>query len=399
LVDYLKTIGYLAFPWGILGYSQYRNLHLIQSARLFGVWGIDFVLLFSNVTIASALVEFRDTGTFKASRANLILLACAVLLLLLFGVRELEVEKKQELRKARIALIQGNLDPWSPQITENIQVEMELTRMAMEQDPDLVVWSESSVPFPFEYYLTRGEQHALRIQAFAKSLGIPLLFGSIEFDGTVENGEYIGDFYNVAILYREGRLTDVYRKIHLVPFGEWFPYGRLFPFVSLILEKAGAGDFTPGTEYVVFDMGEFTASVLICFEDVFGNLTRMFIPQNTQLFINVTNDAWTGSEKAEVQHFSISVFRTVETRRSLVRAANGGVTVCVNPYGRIIGSLPLFTSDYLVCDVPLQEGNRSTLYVRWGDFFPKGLGVIFIVYVLSIGVKKVIDRKKKKNIM
>lgn len=399
LVDYLKTIGYLAFPWGILGYSQYKNLLLIQSARLFGVWGIDFVLLFSNVTIASLLVELRETGRWRGSRGNLMLLACAVLLILLFGARELEVEKKQELRKARIALIQGNLDPWSPQLTENIQVGIELTRMAMEQDPDLVVWSESSVPFPYEYYLARGEKHALRIQQFAQSLGRPLLFGSIEFDGILENGEYSGDFYNVAILYRKGRLADVYRKIHLVPFGEWFPYERLFPFVSLILEKAGAGDFTPGTEYVVFDMEGFTASVLICFEDVFGNLTRMFIPHNPELFINVTNDAWTGSEKAEVQHFSISVFRTVETRRSLVRAANGGVTVCVNPYGRIIDSLPLFTSDYLVCDVPLQEGNMTTLYVRWGDFFPKWLGVIFLAFLLALGVKKVIDRKKKKNIM
>jgi len=398
-VDYLKTIGYLAFPWGILAYSQYRILPLIQSASVLGVWGIDFVLLFFNMTVAAVLVEIRFFKGMRKNRVNIAVCGLLLLLLVAYGLWELREERREVFRTARVAMVQANFDPWSPQLDENLEVEMDLTRRALRHDPDLVVWSESSVPIPYEYYLARGERHAVKVHNFIRSVGRPFLFGSIEFDGVVQNDEYIGDFYNVALFYNRGRLEDVYRKIHLVPFGEWFPYGRIFPFVSRILEEAGAGDFTPGTEYVVFDTGMFSFSVLICFEDVFGNLTRGFMAGSPELLINVTNDAWTWSEKAEVQHFSISVFRTIETRRSLVRAANGGVTVCVNPYGRVIDSLPLFVTDFLVCDVPLQDGDKTTIYTRFGDFFPKGVWVFLIFCMLWSFVKKVIDRMKKKNNM
>ncbi|MFW9989135.1 MAG: apolipoprotein N-acyltransferase, partial [Candidatus Odinarchaeota archaeon] len=116
-------------------------------------------------------------------------------------------------------------------------------------------------------------------------------------------------------------------------------------------------------------------------------------------FINVTNDAWTGSRKAEIQHFSLSVFRTIENRRSLIRAANGGVTACINPYGRVLQTLELFTSDYLVCDVPLGREEENTIYTKYGDFFPKILVILCCVMLVLVSMKKIIDRKEKKNNM
>jgi apolipoprotein N-acyltransferase len=399
VIDYLKTIGFLGFPWGIIGYSQYRNLLMIQNASVLGVWGIDFIILYCNVTIALLIVEIIRSSPPKPSPINLYILGGFLLLAVVFGVIKLGEEKKGEFRKVRAGVIQANFDPWSPQVEENLSKEFNLTMKALKYDPDLIVWSESSVPFPYEYYLKRGNTHAVKVHNFIRYVNRPFLFGSIEFDGTYENGEFRGDFYNVAIFYNQDALRTMYRKIHLVPFGEWFPFDRLFPFVERILEAAGAGDFKPGKEYVVFDAGEFRFSVLICFEDVFGNLTRGFIPGKPELFINVTNDAWTGSEKAEVQHFSLSVFRTVETRRSLLRVANGGVTACINPYGRVIDMLPLFTSDYLVCDVPLGDKDDKTFYTRFGDIFPQIAAIVICVFFLVTVLKKVIDRMKKKNNM
>lgn len=398
-IDYLKTIGFLAFPWGILGYSQYKNLILIQSASVFGVWGVNFLIVYCNAALTSTLIEYISEKKIRINRVHLTIVIILGLITVLYGLRKIKEEKVRKFRTKRAALIQANFDPWSPQLEENIALEIELTRKALKYNPDFIVWTESSVPFPYEFYLSKNHTFAKIVHDFIVSVNKPFLFGSLEFAGTYENREFSGDYYNAGIFYNNGILSGVYRKIHLVPFGEWFPYGRIFPFVTIILDSAGAGAFTPGEDFMVFDAGDFKFSVLICFEDVFGNLTRKFIPGRTELFINITNDAWTGSEKAEVQHFSMAVFRTIETRRSLIRAANGGVTACINPYGRILRELNLFSSDFLICDVPIVEVDEVTIYSRYGDFFPQFILMLVIIEFIYIITKKVIDRIKKKNKM
>ncbi|HEB31086.1 MAG TPA: apolipoprotein N-acyltransferase [Spirochaetes bacterium] len=398
-IDYLKTIGFLGFPWGILGYSQYDNLALIQSASVFGVWGIDFIIVFSNAAAAAVIIGLLKDKKLKGNTVNIIVAAVLCAVSLITGYNKISEGKKQNFKTVRVALIQANFDPWSPDLRGNIRTEFELTREALEFDPELIVWSESSVPFLYEYYLKRDHEVAREIDNFIVSLGIPFLFGTIEYGDKDAEESFRGNYYNVAVYYNNGKLDDVYRKIHLVPFGEWFPYKKIFPFVATILDKAGAGDFTPGEEYVVFDVGDFKFSVLICFEDAFGDLTRKFKLDGPGFFINVTNDAWTGSRKAEVQHFSISIFRTIENRRSLVRAANGGVTACVDPYGKVLDSIELFTTDFLVCDVPVIESEITTIYSRYGDFLPKIFVILIMIEIFYVITKKMIDRKKKKNKM
>jgi len=400
VIDYVKTIGYLAFPWGILGYSQYKNLALIQSASIFGLWGIDALILLCNASLAGLAVDIlsRRAGEGRLPGVRRFILPVTVFFLVIasmtWGLAKLSEERRSTFTKKRIAMVQANFDPWSPQLQENISREIELTLQSLSTNPDLIVWSESSVPFPYEYYLSRENPHALRVHHFMASTGKPFIFGTIEFDGTDEGGIRRGDYYNSAVYYNGGTLVGTYRKIHLVPFGEWFPYKRLFPFVVRILDAAGAGDFTPGDQYTIFCDSGMRFNVLICFEDVFGNLTRQFVKRGSQLLINVTNDAWTGSARAEIQHYAFSIFRTIENRRSLVRAANGGVTVCVNPYGRPTAQLALFTSDVLVCDVDIADGNEMTFYTRYGDLLPliivpltllAGLVLLIRMFILRIG--------------
>ncbi len=398
-IDYLKTIGYLAFPWGILGYSQYKNLIIIQISSIFGVWGINFLIVYFNSVLSSVIIALIKGKGLKRSLINVYAIVILCIASLIFGFVKLSEEKKRDFITKRVALIQPNFDPWSPDLHANITEEIELTKKALKRNPDLVVWSESSVPFSFRYYLRKNNKYARLVHNYFASLGKPLLFGSLEFNGVEKNGELIGDFYNVAIFYNRGRMQNTYRKIHLVPFGEWFPYKRLFPFVVRILDKAGAGDFTPGKDFLVFDCKDYRFSALICFEDVFGNLARRFILNGSELLVNVTNDAWTGSPKAEVQHFSISVFRTIENRVSLVRSANGGVTACINPYGRVIDSIALFTTDFLVCDIPIKESTEMTFYSRVGDLLPWLILIFVGSMVIFIPIKKVIDRIRNENNM
>ncbi|MFW6181028.1 MAG: apolipoprotein N-acyltransferase [Spirochaetota bacterium] len=399
-VDYLKTVGFLGFPWGILGYALYENTALIQNASLFGVWGVDFLMLYANAAVAGVLdpvpaggpagePESPSTrppagigGGGAGSRGAALRLLHPFLALFLtagalaYGYGQLQREPAG-VETTRVALVQGNFDPWSPRLGENLSTQFTLTRRALRRDPDLVVWSESSVPFFYRPSLRRNDPYALLVDRFIRDAGVPLVFGSLDREraggpeagdrrhagGSPESGAAL---YNVAVYYREGRIQGVYRKIRLVPFGEWFPYERLFPFVKTILERAGAGDFTPGEEYTLFQGEGYLFNVLICYEDVFGSLARQFVRRGSSLLVNITNDAWTGSRKAEIQHYAKSVFRAVENRRSLVRAANGGVTACVDPYGRPLGMLEPFTEDFLVCDVPVYR-NRTTLYTRTGD--------------------------------
>jgi len=383
-IDYLKTIGFLAFPWGILGYSQYKNLVLIQSASIFGVWGITFLIVYFNAIVASIIYQIIKKG--KVERKTLVNISAMTMFLvlsLIFGYVMLKEQKRNDYNLKRVALIQANFNPWSVNINENIEKEIELTKKSLFFNPDLIVWSESSAPFPYEYWLRKNNRYALRIDRFISSTKKPFIIGSIEFNGEYFNHKFLGDFFNVAIYYDNGRLRNVYRKIHLVPFGEWFPYKKLFPFVAKILEKAGAGDFTPGDDYIVFNSEEFNFNVLICFEDVIGDLARKFVKKGSDLLVNVTNDAWTGSKKAEIQHFSISIFRAIENRRSLVRAANGGVTAIVDPYGKVLKSLKLFKSDFLIGDVPIVS-NHITFYTKAGNLLPRIILIVaFIMLIYS----------------
>ena len=397
-IDYCKTIGYLAFPWGILGYTQYSNVLMIQSASIFGIWGISFLIYYCNATVAALTLNLLKKRVETRSIVNAAVVCVLILLSIIFGFITLG-ETKTEGKTKRVALVQPSFDPWSPDLEGNIMMEIALTQRALEADPDLIVWSESSVPFPFDFYLEKNYRYARLIYDYFTSIRKPILFGTTEFMGEYSDGEFDGDFYNVAIFYNRGRKEGIYRKIHLVPFGEWFPYKRLFPWVVRILEEAGAGDFKPGTEYSIFQCKSLTFSSLICYEDVFGNLARKFVQKGSRLLVNITNDAWTNSPKFELQHFSISVFRSIENRVSLVRCANGGVTACVDPYGRVIGSLPLFTNDLLVCEVPISSGARLTFYTRYGDLLPWIVIVVAAALVIVAVVKKSIDTIQNKNNM
>jgi apolipoprotein N-acyltransferase len=183
-----------------------------------------------------------------------------------------------------------------------------------------------------------------------------------------ENNEVRVDF-NAAILFDKGRIVDTYRKLHLVPFTEGFPFEKQLPGIYQWLKNADTHFWEKGKVYTVFDAEGVRFSTPICFEDTFGYLCRGFIRRGAQVLVNMTNDAWSSSVPCAMQHMTMAVFRAIENRRSVVRSTNGGMTTIIDPNGRIQSTLPPFTEGYLFGTVPVYTGT-TTLYTRWGDWFP-----------------------------
>jgi apolipoprotein N-acyltransferase len=174
-------------------------------------------------------------------------------------------------------------------------------------------------------------------------------------------------FFNRAYLASPAaEILGSYDKVHLVPFGEYVPMKRFLPFVRRLV--VAAGDFVAGSKVEPLELPTAAAGVLICFESIFPELGRAMTKNGASLLVNLTNDAWYGMSSAPFQHFSMAVFRAVENRRPLVRAANTGISAFILPSGRITAQSGLFTEALLTMEIPVPDSGL-TLYTRYGDFF------------------------------
>jgi apolipoprotein N-acyltransferase len=307
---------------------------------------------------------------------------------------------------ARVALIQQNSDPRKHEYERTLESLKDLTNRALEQNPDIVVWSETAfVPNirrwgeedPERYRLARLVRE---FRAYQESIETWLVTGNDDYRRVLdEDGREIDRLnYNAAVLFSDqGGRMQTYHKIKLVPFTEYFPYQRQLPFIYEMLEDFDVHFWEPGDERTVFRHPKFSFSTPICFEDVFPNEVRQFVLAGTEVILNITNDYWSLTEVQAKQHFVGSLFRAVENRRPLLRATASGVTSHVDPYGRIVATRPQYSEEYLVTDVPVSHERRLTAYTRLGDWFPRGVGVFVLIVVLTRLVKllrRLIKRSK-----
>jgi apolipoprotein N-acyltransferase len=310
-------------------------------------------------------------------------------------------------KQVRIALIQHNTDPWKGGIEEykdNLVVLKRLSNeaLATEPRPDMVVWSETAFVPRIYWHETYRDDHSSwllvrELMEYLSAQEVPFLIGNDDArkdpakNPNAKEGHRVD--YNAAILFEKGRETGIYRKLHLVPFTEYFPYQKQFPSIHRALLNADTHFWEKGTEAKVFDGPGFTFSTPICFEDTFGYLSRKFAQNGAQIIINMSNDAWSRSLPAQNQHLSMAVFRAVENRRSLVRATSSGQTCGITPNGRVLAMAKPFTEAALVVAIPVVKGD--TVYIRWGDFLAVGFTVA-AVFLLLFGTIAHIIRKHGK---
>ena len=391
--EWLRGWVFSGWGWNGLGVALHDTWPLIQIAEFTGVAGLSFMVAFANVilvTTAYRLVLEARTHTTRP-HFDLTLTMAAIVGVLTFGLRASQVSAPT--KPLRAAAVQSNVpqnQKFDPQFTAKIFDKFRrLSEIALRSNPppDLLIWPESSMPGPV---LIEPESNKF-VMDLAASAESDLLLGTIDEENR--------DIYNAALLISDGgERVQLYRKVHLVPFGEYVPGRHRVPLLARIVGDQVPGDFSAGREYTVFSLTNSDVQVapLICFEDTIGELVRQFVlPTETNpganLLVDITNDGWFLHSAGSHQHLANAIFRCVETRRPMVQAANTGVTCFVNQSGRITQVLrdesgSTFTEGVLTGEIKVPTEHDLTFYTRHGELFAKACAVITVFAMLAISV-------------
>jgi apolipoprotein N-acyltransferase len=350
--------GYLftGFPWVLLGYSQARVLPVAQLASVTGVFGVSALVALVNAAFAQALLARRAASRIAVPAS---ILGLVVVVVWWGQARLADGALTREGTSIRVGLVQGNVpqdEKWDRTRAAAIfERYLKMSREAARDGARLIIWPESSTPF----YLEEDPFGRAAVRDLAVETGVPILIGSDQ----VERGPQFR-YYNAAFLIgKDGATAAVYRKMHLVPFGEYVPLRRLLFFAAPLVEAVS--DFSAGEQIVLWPVGRHLASTSICFEVVYPNLVRQFVLAGAELLTTITNDAWYGRSSAPYQHFEQATMRAIEAGRYLARSANTGVSGIIDPYGRIVAESELFEPAILVGEVRFLT--RRTTYAMIGD--------------------------------
>ena len=400
--EYFRIQFFLGYAYGIIGYTQYLFLPLVRLSSLTGIWGVSLLVAFPSVYLGNALKNGRDRFRDFVSRNRVAPIVWAACFVMALGYGFATRVDYSDSPLWRVALIQQNSDPWvggQAAYRRSLEISTRLSVQAVAEDPDIdvVVWSETSVVPPIDYHFrhrTSRESYELidQLLRFLETQDRPYIIGNASarlLRG--ETGELERVDYNAVIVHNNGEFTEPYRKTHLVPFTEHFPYRRQFPWLYDLLMEHGSHHWGRGEEYTVFEIDGIRFSTPICFEDTFGYISREFVRRGADVLVNLTNDLWSKSVAASMQHMQMAVFRATETRRSMVRSTNGGMTTIIDPNGRITDIYPPFVEGYLIGDVPVYT-ESSTLYVEWGDWFAWVFVAVAVFGLLAAVVAAMVRR-------
>ncbi len=352
----------LLFPW-YLANSQVSRTAFIQSADLVGPYGASFLIMWFNAAAHDAFASWRRGQTVRWSA--LLWIALCIGASVAYGVLRLQTVTAEIAKapKLTVAAVQGNIDidlKWNPvEVKHNQEKYQDLTKQT--EKAALVIWPETAV----ELWLP---DNLLQVPADimpALSRDQFLIFGSKSFSGRLFSPGFKA--FNTAFLTDgSGHVLSRYHKQVLLAFGEYLPFASI---LSKLPAMPFADGFTPGDGPHTLDLPEVArVAPLICYEDLMPALARDFVKiGKANLLVNLTNDAWYGRTVAPWQHARLAQWRAIETRRTLVRVTNTGVTSIIDAKGEMIHALPLFTSAVLKNEVALLDG--ETFYVRFGDWF------------------------------
>jgi len=369
------------FPWNFLGVSQWQSLPLIQLAATTGVYGISALIVLLNGTFYFTVRRFWDQAVRQVPMRRLswefylaMILLCGVMM---HGFAEIRRGATEPPAKSlQLLLVQGNIPQTlkfnpaeKPMILERYD---SLTETNLPASLDLIIWPETATPEPLRY---DPQSFALVTNLAARS-GAPLLTGTMDVTPYSNPPEW----FNAVILVKpDAKLAGIYRKIHLVPFGEYVPWRKVVPFMKWLTPIQDS--FERGSELTVFDMAGARFGSVICFEDTLAPLCRDYAMLGVDFLVNLTNDAWFKTSPAAQQHLANALFRAIETRRPLVRCTNNGVSCVIDPYGFIRARLPAFAAATAVVTLDLPANRATTYYMQHGDVFVAGCACVVAVAI------------------
>jgi apolipoprotein N-acyltransferase len=368
--EYLRAHLFGGFPWIPLGNAVVTLLPIAQLASVVGVFGLSWLLATLHACFALAATS---TGRRRVG-ASVAALGLVAAVSLWGSARINEGRLTREGSSITVGLVQGNipqLEKWDPARAPAIfDRYLQMTREAAAKGARMIVWPESATPF----YFDEDAVSALEVRRTVQETGVPLLFGTDE----VELGSPPRYYNSAFMLDSSGATSAVYRKVYLVPFGEYVPFSALLTFVGPLVEAVSA--FSPGARVTMLPVNGHMASTAICYEVVYPHLIRDGVLQGAELLTTITNDAWYGETSAPFQHFELAAMRAIEQGRYLARAANTGISGIVDPYGRVLARTPLFATTTVIGEVRfLQE---RTVYATIGDLAAQ---LAVLITLLGVG--------------
>ena len=356
--EFLRSLSsQLGFTWGSVGYSLSVYPSMIQIASVTGISGISFLVLFYNSLIYWSITQ-------KQWKRGVIGLSIFFLLLILqMSSGNYVISKADNGEVVKVSLIQANILPdikRENEVEERISTLRSMTLDAGSRGSELIVWAETSVPC----YYRENSDCIRRIKNIVKEVGIPVVAGAPEY--VYAHKRRTARLYNSAFLISgDGETSGKYRKIYLVQFGEHLPFDNTFPALRKV--NLGQGNYSQGEEFTVLSQGRLKFSVLICFESAYPRLVRKFVKNGAELLVNITEDAWFGQTAGPYQHAEMAIVRAVENRTSVTRCGNSGISMLVDPYGRVLKSSKIFERTIIEGEVPLRQ--ETSFYTKFGDLF------------------------------
>jgi apolipoprotein N-acyltransferase len=391
VTEWVKSWMISGLPWALLSYSQWKDIPFIQIADVIGPFGVSFLVMLVNFIGYKFVKDFmpakkgesKDVAVPLHRKRYRIALGSVLagVCLVTFGYGFWTLSRRDAFyasplpkAKMRISVVQGNIpqdQKWDAKIKDIIfEKYKRLTLMSAVEKSDLIVWPETSFPG----FIEDEPVMASQLRNMVRQSRTDVLVGA----PTIGNMDEGLKFYNSAILFGpNGEEKGRYHKLHLVPFGEYVPFEPLLGFIRTLFS---IGHFSEGDKAVIFSTPKHYQDIpvmarygiTICFEDIFPGLVRRFKNEGADFLVNMTNDAWFGKTRAPYQHAQGSIFRAVENRINVVRAANTGLSCFISPEGRIVDTVSekgkeIFVTGRKAHDIVLRR--EKTFYTRFGDWF------------------------------
>ena len=422
IYEWIKSSGFLGYPWGTVSSAVFRWDILRQTAAITGTYGITFIIVLFNCIFAESLLKLQDKKLYKKTTSNsylsYLIKTFSALLILIFIYGTYQYNKTIEPQKILTTImVQQNSNPWEEDSdTDSIIRSEELTKEQIKKldekndKANLVVWSEGVLrySFPGNYSYYKNFPYEAPLIPFIKEIKTPLLVG-----GSYKKNEAPLEYCNSAFVFDKiGNFRGYYGKNHLVPFAESLPFREYPAALEFLTNFLGiSAGWVPGDQYVFFDIPckwantrilpatkyidlsisynkqkqleekepTVRISTPICFDDAFTDVIRPMFLNGAELFINITDDSWSKTKSSEYQHFVIASYRAIEYRTTLVRSSNSGYSVVVNPQGKIIADQPLFEACATSFDVPIYQ-RKMTTYAKFGNWFPYTCILLVLAY-------------------
>lgn len=404
--EYAYSLTELRFPWLTLANSlSYFNWY-IQIADIIGAYGISLLIFYINIFLYLFIKNF---STEKKRSLRFAFIAFLLFLIpIVYGMYK-TFSYTYSSKRIKVGLIQPNLNPWNKweegNLEEQLNLYLRLSQNAVNKGAKLIVWPESALPV---YLLSGNYPHEVeRIHQFIDSNNVFLMTGmpdiNFYFDLSkapkdakkTRSGDVAYTSYNSILLFSPfSSNVQKYGKMKLVPFGEKVPFVEYLPFLGdLIKWQVGISSWNVGKEQTIFNLLNSKIAGVVCFESIYSDFVANFVKKGAELLVVVTNDSWYGYSSGPFQHKEFAALRAIENRRTVIRAANGGISCIIDPLGRTISETKLYTKDVLIGFAELRK--EKTFFTQYPLIIPIFSSSISIINIMLFSFKKIIRNKTK----